>query len=299
MERRQLEYFLAVIDEGSVTSAATALHVSQPTISVALRALEKELGGQLFERTSTGLSLAAAGRALADPARQVQRDFSVARESVRDVLCLEGGTLDIGAIPALASGWLPDRLLEFRSRYPDVSVRVYSEVEDHAVAVRVRNGEYNLGLSASTSGIPGMQATCVGEQRLQALLPPGSPDTGRHIAVEELAGMDLIALHRNRSSSRRWFEEQLAPSGLTPRVRIELPETDAIVPLVARGAGYALWWTPMLSASLGGCVLRPIRPEFTRPIFISRRDGAISPAARAFLQLLGTEPTIGEYHLQD
>lgn len=290
MERRQLEYFLAVVDGGSVTSAAAALHVSQPTISVALRALEKEFGGQLFERTPNGLALAAAGRALVDPARQVLRDFSVARESVRDVLGLAGGTLDIGAIPALASGWLLDRIAAFRRAYPEVGLRVFPEIEDEAVAVRVRNGEYNLGLTVSRPDTSGLSMREVGEQVLQALLPPGSPKTGQSMTIEELAGMDLVTLHRNRSRSRRWLETRLAERGLSPRTRVELGSTDAIVPLVAEGAGYALWWTPMPATSLGECVLRPLVPGLRRPIVISYRSGVVSPAAEAFLQLVGADP---------
>lgn len=290
MERRQLEYFLAVVDGGSVTSAAASQHVSQPTVSVALRALEKEFGGQLFERTPNGLALAAAGRALVDPARQVLRDFSVAAESVRDVLGLAGGSLDIGAIPAVASGWLLDRLAAFRRAYPEVGLRIFPEIEDESIAALVRNGQYNLGLTVSQPDIPGLGTAEVGAQVLQALLPPGSARSGEPVTIEELAPMDLVTLHRNRSRSRRWLEARLGERGLSPRVRVELGSTDAIVPLVAAGAGYALWWTPMPALSLGECVLRPLVPGLTRPIVISYRSGVVSPAADAFLQLLGADP---------
>lgn len=286
MERRQLEYFLAVVDGGSVTSAAAALHVSQPTVSVALRVLEKEFGGQLFERTPNGLAVAAAGRALVGPARQILRDFSIAKESVRDVLGLTGGSLDIGAIPAVASGWLLDRLAAFRRAYPEVGLRVFAEIEDEVIAAGVRNGEYNIGLTVSQPDTSGLSTREVGEQVLQALLPPGAPKPGHPIAIEELAGMDLVTLHRNRSRSRRWLDARLAERGLRPRIRVELGSTDAIVPLVAEGAGYALWWTPMPATSLGHCVLRPLVPELRRPITISYRSAAVSPATEAFLQLL-------------
>jgi DNA-binding transcriptional LysR family regulator len=73
MDDRRLRYFLTVVEEGSVTSAARRLHVAQPSLSQALRALESELGAELFHRVGRGLRLSAAGEALIGPARQALR----------------------------------------------------------------------------------------------------------------------------------------------------------------------------------------------------------------------------------
>src|ERR671927_291682 len=209
MERRQLEYFLAIVDTGNVSAAALQLHVTQPTISVALRTLEKELGGQLFSRSPAGLALTATGQALVEPARQVLRDFSVARERVRDVLGFAGGHLDIAAVPALASGWLMDFVVAFRKAHPDVGVRVHAEIDDEAIAAQVRSGRVNLGLTVSQPAALGLATRTVGHQTLQALMPPGSPHDGQPVDVAELASLDFVCMHRDRSISRRWFEQEL------------------------------------------------------------------------------------------
>ncbi|MGH3652353.1 LysR family transcriptional regulator [Glutamicibacter sp.] len=284
MERRQLEYFLAVVDTGNASAAALELHVTQPTISVALRTLEKEVGGQLFSRSPAGLILTATGQALVEPARQVLRDFSMAQERVRDVLGLAGGHLDIGAVPALASGWLMEFIVAFRKAHPDVGVRVHAEIDDEAIAAQVRSGRFNLGLTVAPPAVLGLETRTVGHQRLQALMPPGSANSGEPIDVTELAALDLVCMHRDRSISRRWFEQELSQRNLAPKVRIELGSPDGILPLVEAGAGFALWWTPM-SARIGDCILRPLRPELRRPIILSHREGVLSPAAEAFLQI--------------
>ncbi|MGW0846059.1 SUMF1/EgtB/PvdO family nonheme iron enzyme [Streptomyces sp. NPDC002787] len=80
MERRQLEYFIAVVEHGGFTAAAMALHVAQPSLSHAIRSLERECGGRLFHRLPHGVALTAAGEALVRPARQVLRDLSTAVE---------------------------------------------------------------------------------------------------------------------------------------------------------------------------------------------------------------------------
>ncbi|MFF5477640.1 LysR family transcriptional regulator [Streptomyces sp. NPDC012935] len=76
MERRQLEYFTAVVEHGGFTAAANALHVAQPSLSHAIRTLERECGGKLFHRLAQGVCLTAAGEAPVRPARQVLRDLS-------------------------------------------------------------------------------------------------------------------------------------------------------------------------------------------------------------------------------
>ena len=102
MERRQLEYFLAVVEHGGFTNAARVLYVSQPSLSHAIAALEAELGGALFHRLPHGTTPTAAGEALIVPARQVARDLATAAATVREVLGLSGGRLDIVAQTTLA-----------------------------------------------------------------------------------------------------------------------------------------------------------------------------------------------------
>ena len=81
MELRQIEYFLAVVEHGGIGGASVSLGVTQPTVSQALRALERELGVQLFHRIGRGMVPSAAGRALVGSARQIVRDV----ESVDEV----------------------------------------------------------------------------------------------------------------------------------------------------------------------------------------------------------------------
>src|SRR5215212_7496892 len=102
MDARQLAAFLAVVEHGTVTKAAPAVHVSQPALSQTIRALEAELGTPLFHRIGRRLVLTAAGGAMVAPARQVVRDLDMARRAAADVAGLTGGTLDLAVLPTLA-----------------------------------------------------------------------------------------------------------------------------------------------------------------------------------------------------
>lgn len=115
MELRQVEYFLAVVENKGIGGAASALGVAQPTVSQALRALERELGVQLFHRIGRGMVLSAAGRTMVGPARQIIRDV----DAVGDLLAAEEdeltGHLDLLASPATAVGPVVDLIARFRA----------------------------------------------------------------------------------------------------------------------------------------------------------------------------------------
>jgi len=104
MERRQLEYFIAVAEHDGFGRASIALNVTQSTISQAVAQLEGELGSELFVRTGRNAVLTAAGVAALAPARQALKEFSTVRAAVADVIGMTGGTLDIATFPPLASG---------------------------------------------------------------------------------------------------------------------------------------------------------------------------------------------------
>src|SRR5262245_41333831 len=122
MDLRRLALFLDVVDHGGVTRAAEAAHVSQPSVSQAIRELESELGTPLFHRVGRRLVLTAAGEALVEPARQALRDVDTARAAVEAVAGLERGRLDLAALPTLAIDPMAPLVGRFRRAHPGVTL---------------------------------------------------------------------------------------------------------------------------------------------------------------------------------
>jgi LysR family carnitine catabolism transcriptional activator len=118
MERRHLEYFVAIVDHGGFTAASQALRIAQPSLSQVIKTLERELGVELFQRLRTGARLTSAGEALIGPARQVLRDFDAARSAVSSSSGVVGGRLDIAATTGLTTGVLPELVGEFPPPLP-------------------------------------------------------------------------------------------------------------------------------------------------------------------------------------
>lgn len=285
MDLRQLSYFLAVVDEGTFTAAASAVAVAQPSLSQAVRALEGELGTELFHRVGRNVRLTAAGTALVEPARQALRDADVAREAVRAVAGLEAGRLDLAALPTLAAEPVAGLVGAFTRAHPRVAVRLVSPEDAGSVDDLVRSGECEIGFTELHPDVSGLVQRRLFRQDLLAVFPPGSPSHDT-VGLRALAATPLVTTPPG-TSSRRLLDEAFAAAGLTPRVAVEANARDAILPLVLAGAGASLLPRPLTQgAAAQGAVVSAVRPPIYRDVGAIHRPGPLSPAARAFLDLL-------------
>jgi DNA-binding transcriptional LysR family regulator len=147
MDLRRLEYFLAVVEHGRVTTAASELHLAQPSLSQAIRALERDLGAELFVRNGRGLTPTPAGLALVEPARKVLRDLAEAKAAVGDVIELTAGWLDIATHDRLGFDPLAPVLAAFHRRYAGVPVRVHEPGRAGDLVRMLIDGRCELGLA--------------------------------------------------------------------------------------------------------------------------------------------------------
>jgi DNA-binding transcriptional LysR family regulator len=286
MDERRVRYFLAVVDEGSVTRAAERLHVAQPSLSQALRAFETELGAPLFHRAGRGVRLTAAGEAFVGPARQIIRAIDDGRNVIGGVVELREGTLEIAALATLAADPMATLIGEFRDRYPGVEVRVLEPEGPGGIRALVRDGVCELGAAHLPLAGAGLIAHSLGEQELLFVLPPGADaHEGRALGARELAHTPLVVTPPG-TSTRVLLEQALAAVDVTPQIAVVTAAREAIVPLVLAGAGAALLPAPLTrEAQRRGAIVRAARPKITRQVGLVHRDSPLSPAAGAFLKL--------------
>jgi DNA-binding transcriptional LysR family regulator len=288
MDLRRLELFLAVVDEGGMTRAAKARHVSQPSVSQAIRELEAELGTPLFHRVGRGLVLTAAGDALVGPARQALRDVETARAAVEAVAGLTAGHLELGALPTLAVDPLATLVGRYRVAHPDVTIHLADPRDATELAGLVGSGECELGLtvgSGTAERAHGLEVHALSRQDLLAVLPPGTRLPGRTIGLTRLAGFALVAAPSG-TATRLQFEDAFAQVGATPHVAVTAAQREAILPLVLAGAGATLFPRPLAEqAAALGAVVVPVTPRLSRAVVLAHRPGPLSPAAAAFVHL--------------
>jgi DNA-binding transcriptional LysR family regulator len=286
MDLRQLEYVVAVADEGGFTAAADAVNVAQPSLSQSVRALEAELGVDLFHRVGRGVVLSSAGEAFVAGARQVRREVAELRDSVAAVRDVVAGTLELAALPTLAVDPLAPLIGAFRRLHPGVVVRL-GDPGDAGPAAFVRRGDAELG-AVELPVADDLVTVPLGQQQLLAICSKrDGVRLGRIAALSALAALPLVATPPG-TSTRRVLDSALAAAGVEARVAVEVDQREAVVALVLAGAGISFVPSAQASGAAreGAWVVQP-DPPLRRSIGLVHRDRRLSPAARAFVELAG------------
>jgi LysR family transcriptional regulator, carnitine catabolism transcriptional activator len=284
MELHQLRYALAIVDHGTFTAAADACFVAQPSLSHAVRALERELGTPLFHRLGRRTALTAAGEAFTPAAREVLRAIETVHAGVHAVIGIEAGHLDLVALPTLAVDPITPLVGAFRTAHPGITVRLAHPEDTSELVELVRSGSSEVGVTELPVGAERIATIPLGRQELVAILPPGSARP-RHLALAALAQRPLVTQRRG-TSTRDAVDAALAGAEVT--VAVETDQREAIVPLVLAGAGAAVVPRPMATiARRDGAVVVPLRPPLWRQLGLIHRDAPLSPAAQAFIELAG------------
>jgi DNA-binding transcriptional LysR family regulator len=287
VERRHLTYFIAVVEAGSISEAARRMHLSQPSVSQAIKELERELRTLLLERGRTP-TLTPAGRALVGPARRALRAFDGVRAAVEEVEGLTTGTLDIAAAPLLGIDPLVPLITEFRQRHPGVRLKVHEAAPDLEGLDSLRRGEAELLLHSQAAALSKYRAVRLPTAEQFAVFPPGTeglPD-GR-LGLADLVGRDVVMGLARQSELRVWFAAELAARELPPlNVVVETAHRDALIPLVLSGVGLAI--LPKAEAKGAerlGAVVRDVDFVVPRVCYLLHRREHLSHAAHAFVEM--------------
>jgi LysR family carnitine catabolism transcriptional activator len=285
MDLRRLGLFLAVVDRGGMTRAAEAEHVSQPSVSQAIRELESELGALLFFRIGRQVKLTAAGAALVGPARRALRDVEIGRAAVDAVAGGDAGRLDVAALPTLAMDPLAPMVGSFRRAHPGVTVALADPVDADELDELVTTGACEVGLTVRATSSPALTRRTLATQDLFAVLPPGSRPAGRTMSITAFARFPLVTAPVG-TATRNQLEDAFSAAGVTPNIAVEAAQREAILPLVLASAGATLYPRALADqAALLGATVVPFRPRLSRPVLLLHRTGPLSPAASAFVAL--------------
>ena len=237
---RQLQFFTAAAEQGSVSGAARALSISQSSVTEAIRALEDDLGVTLFERLPRGLEITQKGAAFLRHARQILADVATARTAFRDDAEQATGRLSLGVTSLVAGYVLSDILSRFRRAFPQVELNVIEDNGDYLQHLLI-GGELDVAVLLTSSVKDRMalhvETLLVSPYRLWlALAHPLAAQTA--ISLDELAGQPLIQLMVDEiEDSTRRLMQALA---VKPQIAFRTRSVEAVRSLVATGAGLAI-----------------------------------------------------------
>jgi DNA-binding transcriptional LysR family regulator len=284
MELRQLEYLIAVAEEANFTRGAERAHVSQSGISAQIRQLERDLGAELFDRSSRSVVLTAAGEAAIGRARAVLAAAAALREAVDEVNGLVRGRLTVGMVTACTVAELFDALSAFHRAHPGIEITL---AEDHSdrLAGRVRAGTADLALIGAPGDLPGgVDGRTLISESLVAAVPPGHPLAGRPpISLAELTGYPIISMPAG-TGVRAVFDQACAEAGLEPGITLQASAPSAVADLAVRGLGVAIFSATMATRYSGHLAAVPIAGVGTPSLLALIWSTSPSPALREFLR---------------
>ncbi len=237
---RQLQYFIAVAEQGSVTRAAQNLSISQSSVTEAIKELEGDLGVELFERHPRGLSITHNGHQFLRHATKILASVSDARNAFSETKENSGGTLNIGVTSLVAGYVLSDLLARYRRACPGVEV---SAIEDNGSYLEhlLIGGELDVAVMVISNlrDRMALQAEILETSPYRLWLPMGHPLVSADIiSVADIAREPLIMLTVDEIEENTG--KLLSALGARPHVAFRTRSVEAVRSLVATGAGVAL-----------------------------------------------------------
>lgn len=289
MELQQMRYVLAVAEERNFTRAAHRCHIVQSAMSHQIKALERELGAQLFARTSRRVELTAAGAAFLPSARA---SVDAAERATAEAVAATGelrGNLTIGVIPTVTAVDIPAVLARFRQRHPAVRTMLRGGGSDEFM-VAIGAGTMDIAVLGLAEGTPprGVAAQELSRDRLVAVVGTGHRLAARCRAdLTELAE-EIFVDFPSGSSGRAQSDAVFGAAGIHRYVAFEAMSTDMILDLVRADLAVALLPPDVVPHDNTLRIITlphgPIRVEY-----LAWSDFNPSPAAAAFRDLVREE----------
>ncbi|NEC66729.1 LysR substrate-binding domain-containing protein [Streptomyces sp. SID9727] len=287
MQFQQLTYFVAVAEARHFTRAAEEVHVSQPSLSQQIRALENELGAELFSRARGNITLTDAGEALLPLARRILADADTARHEVQELAQLRRGRVRLGATPSVCTGLLPEVLRAFHDLHPGIQL-LLEEGGSHDLVRELARGALDLALVVLPLPAASPALTTVELLREDLVVVSSAqrprPGRGGRVRIADLEGEPLV-MFRHGYDLRELTVAACRAEGFEPSFTVEGGEMDAVLGFVRAGLGIAV--VPAMVAARSGADLRttPLaRPGLRRTIALAHRSDVAPPRAARELQ---------------
>ncbi len=287
---RQLQYFISVAEEGTVSGAAQSLSISQSAVTDAIKELESDLGVTLFERHRRGLTITHKGHQFYRHATRILASVSDARRSFGEAEAPAGGSLQLGVTSLVAGYVLSDLLARYRRAYPHVNVTAIEDNGDYLEHLLI-GGELDVAVMVISNlrDRVALQAEIFETSPYRLWLPLGHRLGGADIiSVSDIVPEPLIMLTVDETEENTG--KLLAAFSARPNVAFRTRSVEAVRSLVATGAGIALLpdlvYRPW---SLEGDRIESRDVSGTLPVvqvgMVWRRGSGLPQAARDFIGL--------------
>ena len=282
---RQLQLFLALAEKGSITAAARACHVTQPTVSMQLKELADSVGLPLYQMQGRRLALSAAGEALVESARAMSDEWAAFEQKVVNLKGLTQGRLRV-AVVSTAEYFVPGLLGDFCAEHPDIDIALQVLNRDGVVA-RLRDNRDDLYIMSTPPADVALERRMFMPNPLVVIAPRAHRLAGKRAIAPERLLPDRFILRELGSGTRMACDAHFAQTGFQPNVRLELGSNEAIKQAVAAGLGLAIVSRHALNTTLSTDIVSVLDvrgfPIHSNWYVLWRHARRLSPIAAEFL----------------
>jgi DNA-binding transcriptional LysR family regulator len=285
---RDLQIFLSVAKHLNYTRAAEEVNLSQPSVSVRMRELERDLGSKLFEQLGKKIALTEAGQLLVTHAIRIIAAMSDARDAITELQGLERGLLRIGASTTPGMYLIPRTIARFKQRYPKIDVHLAVR-DTRQIEEGVIRNEFDFGFVGGHLAGDEVDVIPWITDELILIAPTGHRLAGRKIVrPNDLAGEKFISREQG-SATRAAVAAHLRTWRIAVEAVIELENPESVKKAVQHGLGMAIISSFAVESELEAKTLvavklqgRKIHRELK---IVYRKDKHLSEAARAFIEI--------------
>lgn len=302
MDLRHLKYFLAVAETRNFTQAAASCYVAQSALSQQIARLEKDVGAQLFSRTSRSVRLTAAGELLEPLARRILADVDTARAALDALSGLRRGRLRLGLVQTRASSVdLVEVMADYHARYPGIDFHV-TNAPSAEMAAAVLAGDLDIAVvGLGPRQVPdGLDHFVLDSDPLVLVVPADHALADREVVdLADLPESHQLIQFTRGSGLRRQVEAAFARAGVEPGQHFQVGQIQDMVRLAARGIGVTVvprssvlgtdalpGSDPRIGLPYGAHALRIADEAAAHTICVVHDSKRLAPAAAAFLEVV-------------
>ena len=289
MNIEQLRSFRAVATEGGFSKAADALYLTQSTVSMQVRALEKELGVQLFERLGRRVVLTRPGETMLQYATRILSLLEESRRAMAAFGGLEAVELIVGASLTIGGYRIPELFSAFRRQHPKVRL-VLEIAATQRILEQVHSGAMDLGLVEGPIEASDLVARPFHTDELVLIVPAGHRWASRKLVMVAELTEEPFVEQEPGFGTREIVQGQLAARGVRVNLVMEVGSPEALKWAVRAGLGVAIVSRSIAELELEAGLLAAVSIRdlhLTRPLqTVMRRDKQVSPSLSAFWDLL-------------
>lgn len=280
MEIKQLEYFRAIVEAGTISGAARELHMTQPPLSYQIKMMEEELKVSLFLRGTKRITLTEAGKTLYEQAEKILTLTELTKSEV--LKSSQATTLHIGMTPSTVS-MMSDYLQQFARRYPQIRFDIH-EGSTFTLKEQIENQQVDITTLRTPIALSGYEVKSLAKERLLAMAIPEYPlfEGKTSVSLHELMDQPLILSRRYQKYMLSVFEK----AGVTQNIYCACEDARTALIIAEKGLGIAILPASMLKQSEKLKAWEIKDADLATEILLVWRKGRVAVEVKKFLEMM-------------